>query len=81
MIKKIQIQNFQSHKETTLKLDPGVNIIVGTTDSGKTSILRALRWVIWNRPSGDDFRSWWGGNTSVEVIINERNSPEQSIFS
>ena len=76
MIKKIQIQNFQSHKETTLRLDPGVNIIVGTTDSGKTSILRALRWVIWNRPSGDDFRSWWGGNTSVEVIINERNSPE-----
>ncbi len=69
MIKSIQIKNFQSHKDTTLKLDPGVNIIVGQSDSGKTAILRALRWLIWNKPGGNAFRSEWGGDTVVEVNL------------
>lgn len=68
MIKSAQISNFQSHKETTLEFSPGVNIIVGNSDSGKSSIVRALRWLIWNRPTGDDFRSDWGGETKVNVI-------------
>lgn len=72
MIKQLQIQNFQSHKNTELEFDPGVNIIVGASDSGKTAIIRALRWLIWNRPTGDDFRSNWGGSTSVEVNIDKQ---------
>lgn len=65
MIKSLKISNFQSHKATNLVFDKGVNIIVGTSDSGKTAILRALKWVATNRPSGDAFRSTWGGETSV----------------
>jgi DNA repair protein SbcC/Rad50 len=71
MIKSIHIQNFQSHEKSQLDFDPGVNIIIGTSDSGKTAIIRALRWVVWNRPSGNSFRSNWGGDTSVEVYTNE----------
>lgn len=67
MINRIQIKNFQSHKESDLQLHPGVNVIVGTSDSGKTAVLRALKWLVWNRPGGDSFRSTWGGKT--EVII------------
>lgn len=70
MIKKIKIQNFQSHQKSVLKLHPGVNIIVGTSDTGKTAVLRALRWIIWNRPVGDGFRSHWGGKTLVRIISN-----------
>ncbi len=69
MLQTLHITNFQSHKDTTLEFHPGVNIIVGASDSGKTSIIRSLKWLIWNRPGGDDFRSDWGGETSVEVII------------
>jgi exonuclease SbcC len=65
MIKTLHIANFQSHKDTLIEFDPGVNIIVGASDSGKTAIIRALRWLITNRPSGDAFRSMWGGDTSV----------------
>jgi len=65
MIKTLSIQNYQSHKDSTLEFDPGVNVIVGSTDSGKTAIIRALRWLIWNRPNGDSFRSTWGGDTKV----------------
>ena len=65
MIKGIQISNFQSHQETELEFSPGVNLIIGQSDSGKTAIIRALRWLVWNRPLGDAFRSHWGGDTSV----------------
>jgi len=71
MIKSIHIENFQSHANTELEFSPGVNVIVGTSDSGKTAIIRALRWVRWNRPSGDSFRSKWGGSTSVLVECEE----------
>ncbi len=70
MLKSIHLSNFQSYKDSYLEFDPGVNIIVGASDSGKTAILRALRWVVWNRPSGDAFRSTWGGETSVTLQIN-----------
>lgn len=71
MIQSLAIHNFQSHRDTTLDLVPGINIIVGQSDSGKSSILRALRWLLWNRPSGDAIRSHWGGDTSVYAEINE----------
>lgn len=71
MIKTLQIRNFQSHKKTDIVFDKGVNVIVGSSDSGKTAILRALRWVLWNKPTGDGFRSNWGGDTKVKININE----------
>ncbi|MFA5934986.1 MAG: AAA family ATPase [Candidatus Paceibacterota bacterium] len=70
MIQSIEISNFQSHKQTELIFDPGLNIIVGSSDAGKSAVLRALRWVIWNRPSGDSLRSYWGGKTSVKATFN-----------
>jgi len=63
MIKSLAIHNFQSHEKSYLKFHPGVNVIVGSSDSGKTAIIRALRWIVWNRPSGDAIRSYWGGDT------------------
>lgn len=71
MINSICIKHFQSHQDSELKLHPGVNAIVGPSDSGKTAIIRALRWVTWNRPSGDAFRSSWGGDTTVDVTMPE----------
>lgn len=69
MIQSIQINNFQSHKYSVMELHKGVNVIIGPSDSGKTTILRALRWLVWNRPSGDAFRSDWGGETLVTVQL------------
>jgi len=56
MIKKLEIENFQGHKNTTLELGPGMNMITGEgNDIGKTAILRALGWVLANRPLGEGF--------------------------
>lgn len=67
MIKQLKIQNFQSHADSTLNFSPGVNIIVGSSDSGKSSIIRALKWTIYGKPRGDAFCSWWGGETKIEI--------------
>jgi len=67
MIKSVEINNFQSHARSTLEFSPGVNIIIGSSDSGKSAIIRALRWLVWNRPSGDAIKSSWGGSTSVSI--------------
>jgi len=71
MINKISIQNFQSHKNTELHFDKSVNVIIGSSDSGKTAIIRALRWLMWNKPGGDSFRSYWGGDTVVSAKIDK----------
>jgi DNA repair exonuclease SbcCD ATPase subunit len=69
MIKSLRLINFQSHRDNTIPFHPGVNAIVGKSDSGKSTIFRALNWVINNQPSGDAFRSHWGGDTCVEITL------------
>ena len=54
-IKKISLENFQSHAYTEIDLPPGLTIIVGESDRGKSAIIRALRWVFENEPSGTEF--------------------------
>lgn len=71
MITKILIKNFQSHKRTIIDLSNGINIFVGISDKGKTVIIRAINWVIYNKPSGDAFRSYWGGDTIVELTFSD----------
>ncbi|MDO5028332.1 MAG: AAA family ATPase [Bacillota bacterium] len=66
-IKKLSLENFQSHKLTVLNFDQGLNAIVGPTDSGKTAILRALKWVLYNEPQGDAFIRQ--GQSSVSVKL------------
>lgn len=69
MISGLHVQNFQSHRVSTLELYPGVNAIIGESDSGKTALIRALSWALTNRPLGDEFRSDWGGDTRVRVDL------------
>ena len=85
MIKNLNIENFQSHQNSNLEFDKGVNIIIGKSDVGKSAIRRALELVIQNKPNGDDYRSWWGGDTKVtlktfdnqEVVRLRTNSKNQ----
>jgi len=71
MIKELTVNNFQSHKQSSLTFSNGVNVIIGPSDSGKTAILRALNWVLWNRPLGNAFCSYWGGETSAKIKLSD----------
>lgn len=74
MIKEINIKNFQSHKDTKMSLHPGLNVIVGTSYSGKSAILRALRWLVENKAPKGIYRSFWGGDTSIELVLDEHSA-------
>ncbi len=71
MIKKLILKNFQSHKYSELEFNPGVNVIVGPSDSGKTAIIRALRWLVWNRPLGDAFIRHGTQKCKVELEVDD----------
>lgn len=67
MITKIEIQNFQVHRHLVIELNPNVTVLIGQTNAGKTAVLRAIEWVVFNRPAGDDFRTYGSTNTQVTL--------------
>jgi exonuclease SbcC len=78
---KAIIKNFQSHKNTVVDFVNGFNVIAGESNKGKTSILRAILWCIFNDPKGTDFIMTGEDICSVElqfsdgsVIVRERTT-------
>ena len=56
-IQEIHIENFQSHEKTTIVPAPNgqLTVLTGQSDSGKTAILRALKWAFYNSPANTEF--------------------------
>lgn len=48
IIKKVQLENYRSHSNTTIEFTKGVNLILGKNGRGKTSILEAISTVMFN---------------------------------
>lgn len=48
MIKKIRLENFLAHGSTEFELDSGVTVLTGPNNSGKSSIVEALRCIATN---------------------------------
>jgi exonuclease SbcC len=49
MISYIVLENFQSHKFTKLELSDNFTCIVGSSRSGKSALVRALKWVLFGK--------------------------------
>jgi len=74
MLEAITVKNFQGYKKAVVLFHEGVNVIVGESDHGKSAIFKALRWVIYNKPSGDDFISYWSDTgMSVKVRVDGKS--------
>ena len=71
MFKSLCIENFQSHKKTVLNFDAGVKVIIGRSDSGKSAIIRAIRWLVENKPNGNSFINYDESKASVEIDIGD----------
>ncbi|SEN43685.1 AAA family ATPase [Lihuaxuella thermophila] len=69
--KKLVIENFQSHVHTEIDFSQGLNVFVGPSDSGKSAILRALRWVLFNQPRGTDFIRTGAGKCRVSLTLTD----------
>lgn len=73
MIQSIQIKNYQSHKNSVLEFESGINAVVGSSNNGKTAVLRAFNWLINNRPTGFSNVSYWDRDK------NKKPKSEQSV--
>ena len=67
-LKVLELKNFQKHKNLRLELSPGLNIIAGPTDSGKSSIFRAISWLLTNRPRGIDAYKTYEARGPISVV-------------
>lgn len=50
MLTCIKLKGFQAHENLVVPLEPGVNVIVGQTNVGKSSVFRAVRWLLEHKP-------------------------------
>ena len=69
-INSIKLTNFQSHKDTFIEFSEGLNCIIGTSDVGKSALVRALKWVLFNK-TPKDFITW--GETKCSILITLSN--------
>lgn len=70
MINKIQLNNFQKHKSKEITFDPGVNVIIGESRAGKSSVFRALLFALLNESKRTNIVNWDAKFAEVIVDIN-----------
>jgi recombinational DNA repair ATPase RecF len=73
VIKQLILRNFRSYEEAIIDLHPGVNVIWGESDEGKTNILRGWELLTKNRPRG---AKWFPhflkkGATSIRAVFDD----------
>ena len=69
MIDRLKIQNIQSHKNSELEFVPGINVIIGSSNNGKSAVLRSLYWAICNRPLGiETLCSHWNLDSKGNIV-------------
>lgn len=70
---ELGLYNFQAHKESIIKLHLNVTSITGSSDRGKSSIIRAFELLALNKPDGDAYRRRKSKETNVTLDIDNDN--------
>lgn len=70
-INKVELYNFQAHSKKIVDFTNGLNVVVGESNAGKTAILRAIHWCLYDKPNGSDFIKT--GSKSCRVIVHLSN--------
>jgi exonuclease SbcC len=65
---RLEIEGFQPHKHRVIEFDELVTVLVGANGSGKSSVIRAIRWVAFNRPLGDSVIRWGSKSARVRLV-------------
>jgi len=68
---KVNIENYQAIKKAELSFDKGLTVIVGSSNNGKSSIIRAIEAAI-NNKGGSDFINYDSDNCKV-IIEDDEN--------
>lgn len=69
VLEYLSLRNFESHVKTLLRFHKGVNVIVGESDAGKSSIMKALKLLIYNKPKGSEFITYGKKSCIVKAKV------------
>jgi chromosome segregation ATPase len=58
MLQELELINFQGHVHSYFEFHPRFNVIRGTSNHGKSSIIRSILWALENEPYGIDYLNW-----------------------
>jgi DNA repair ATPase RecN len=72
MLEKLQIRNYGANAKVQIEFDPQVTTIIGKSFTGKSWILRALRWVCMNKPPGTSFINWGADRANVRLFVDNK---------
>ena len=73
IIKRVKLENYRSHSNTTVDFSKGVNLILGKNGKGKTSILEAISSVMFNtkdrsgKETGKNFIKFGEKSGKIEI--------------
>lgn len=75
-ITNLLMENFQIHKELLLEFTPGVNVLVGESDAGKSAVVRSLELLLRNQPKGGEgiYQSDFTENPLKVILEDDRNN-------
>lgn len=71
MLESIHLKDFQSHVDTTIELDPLFNIICGASGTGKSAIIRALKYLAFNNAGTGEVRCPDAKSYVIDVKVNK----------
>jgi predicted ATP-dependent endonuclease of OLD family len=84
-ISKIKISNFRNFTNAVVEFTPGLNVIIGHNNAGKTNLIKALQFVFdrefRGKPTIDDFNKEYKDfskppRIDIEITISEHNDNE-----
>jgi exonuclease SbcC len=69
-ILSVNLKNFKSHREAHFEFEPGTNAICGENGAGKTSILEAIAWVLFDHNPYSSYEDLIrSGSKQAEVAV------------
>jgi DNA repair exonuclease SbcCD ATPase subunit len=72
MLTNLQIRNFRHNERVNVKL-ARITIFRGPSGSGKSSLIGALKWTVFNQPSGTDFIHWDHNFAAIRLGIDKKH--------
>lgn len=70
MIRRLTLTNFMAHASTTLELAPGLNVLCGPNNTGKSAVVEALRCLA-NNPSPRHYIRHGASEARVEALLDD----------
>lgn len=71
MIRKVVLQNFKRFRSSVIEFRPGLNILVGDNESGKSTLLEAINLCLTKRVNGRFFESEFSHHFITQAAIGE----------